>query len=87
MLWDTEVVCYQQLMDSSNQPEPDDQHEVSLEDLAAFATGEADEVTRERVKTAMSDIRHPLSYLIRTKEEVRQDLSKAEERPKANDET
>jgi hypothetical protein len=49
--------------------------EVSLEDLAAFATGEADEATRERVKSAMSDIRHPLSYLIRTKEEVRRQLN------------
>lgn len=48
--------------------------DVSLEELAAFATGEADDVTRERVKAAMSDIRHPLSYLIRTKEEVRKEL-------------
>lgn len=72
-------------MKPRNTPGADGEHDVSLEDLAAFATGEADDETRDRVKAAMSDIRHPLSHLIRTKEEVREELQRAKERPTSDD--
>ena len=58
-------------MDSQEHRHTDGEHDVSLEDLAAFASMRADEATRQRVKAAMLDIRHPLSYLVRTEEEVR----------------
>lgn len=74
-------------MNSTNHPGASDEHDVSLEDLAAFATGEADDKTRDRVKAAMSDIRHPLSHLIRTKEEVAEELRKSKEGPTANDDS
>lgn len=64
-------------MASRKRLDSSDEHDVSLEDLVKFATGEADDQTHERVAGAMNDIRHPLSHLIRTKEEVLEEQKRA----------
>lgn len=66
----------------------DESHEVTIEDLAAFASLRASEDTRRRVIEAMSDRNHPLSDLVRPESDVldEQDESVGRQQQQESDE-
>jgi hypothetical protein len=60
-------------MNSPKPEENDTSDDVSIDDLFAFGTGQADEQLRNRVKDTMSDHRHPLSDLLKPKQKPEDD--------------